>query len=88
MSKKTTLQELIDTLKQHRDELRVKMHLAEMDARDEYDRLSGKIDELSSQFQPVQHAVSESADNVIAALLLAGEEMKNGFVRVAKSLKE
>ncbi len=88
MSERITLQELIDTLKQHRDELRVKMHLAEMDAKDEYERLSCKMDELSSQYQPVKDAVSESADNVIAALLLAAEEMKNGFVRVAKSLKE
>ena len=88
MSDKTALQETIDTMKQYRDELKLQMHLAEMDARNEYDRLSGKFDELTSQYQPVKDAVSESANNVTAALLLAAEEIKNGFVRVARSLKD
>ncbi len=84
---KGTLQEMMDYLKQQRDELQLQMHLAEMDAKDEYERLSGKFDELTSQYQPVKDAVSESTDNVVAALTLAAEEMKNGFFRVAKSIK-
>lgn len=87
MSDKNVLQELIDGLKQTRDELKLQMHLAEMEARDEYDRLSGNFDELTSQFQPLKDAVGDTADNVIAALTLAAEEMKSGFLRVAKSLR-
>jgi hypothetical protein len=87
MSQKNKLQELIDLVKQQRDELKLKIHLAEMDARDEYDRLSNKVDELANQYQPVKEAAEESTKNVVAALLLAAEEMKNGFFRVAKSLK-
>lgn len=82
------LESLISTLKEERDALKVKVHLAEMEAKDEYDRLSGKIDELSTQYAPVKQAVSESADSVIAALALAAGELKNGFERVRDAIKE
>ena len=85
---KDDLAEIMGSLKQERDELRLKMHLAEMEAKDEYDRLSGKFDELSDQYDPVRDAVEETADNVFAALKLAAEEMKNGFLRVRKAVKE
>lgn len=62
------LAELISTLKQHRDELKVKLHLAGMDAREEYDRLSRNIDELTDQYEPVRKAAMETGSNVISAL--------------------
>lgn len=82
------LESLISTLKQERDALKLKVHLAEMEAKDEFERLSGKIDELSTQYDPVKQAVSESADSVIAALSLAAGEMKNGFQRVKDAIKD
>ncbi len=87
-SQQDTVGELITTLKQQRDELRLKMHLAEMEAREEYDRLSGKIDELADQYEPVSKAVGESADNVFNALKLAAEEMQAGVLRVWKAVQD
>ena len=82
------LESLISALKQERDALKVKMHLAGMEAKEEYERLSGKIDELSTQYDPVKQAVSDSADSVIAALSLAAGEMKNGFQRVRDAIRD
>lgn len=84
----STLKSLMSQLRQERDELKIKMHLAEMEARDEYDRLSGKFDELTSQYAPVKNAVAESAENVVAALSLAAGELKNGFQLVRKSISD
>ena len=84
----STLKNLMTHLRQERDELKVKVHLAEMEAKDEYDRLSGKFDELTSQYAPVKNAVAESAENVVAALSLAAGELKNGFQRVRKSIAD
>ncbi len=85
---RSAVEALIKALKQERDELKLKMHLASMDAKSEYDRLSAKIDELNGQYEPVSSAVGETADNVFAALKLAGEEMKSGFHRVRKAIRE
>ncbi|MCR9293397.1 MAG: hypothetical protein NXI32_11805 [bacterium] len=85
---KSTLDSLVDLLKQERDELRLKMHLAEMDARDEYDRLSGKVDQLSDQFEPVKNALDETGKGIYAALGLLADELKVGFDRVRKAVIE
>ncbi|HIE95889.1 MAG: hypothetical protein ABGZ23_07090 [Fuerstiella sp.] len=82
------LESLMSHLRQERDELKLKVHLAEMEAKEEYDRLSGKLDELTVQYNPVKNAVADSAENVIAALSLAAGEMKNGFQKIRKAITE
>jgi len=84
----SSLEALIKRLTEERDALRVQMHLASMDAKDEYERISSKIDELTHQYQPVKDSVEESADNVFAALGLVADELWVGFERVRKSLRE
>ncbi len=87
MSNRDALPELISTLKQQRDELQLHMHLAKSEAKQEFERLTDRINELTDQYEPVRKATAETADNVIAALTLAAEEMKAGFERVRKSLE-
>lgn len=87
MSERDALSELITSLKQQRDELKLHMHLAGAEAKQEYDRLNGKIAELSDQYEPARQAAGEAATNVFAALKLAADEFKVGFERIAKSLK-
>ena len=85
---KSSLDKLVSEVKQQRDELKLQMHLASMEAKDEYERLSGKYDELSEQYDPVSNAVEETAENLIAALGLAAGELKHGFQRVRKAITE
>lgn len=87
MSESDTLAEIISSLKQQRDELRLRMHLAGAETKQEYERLTGKITELTDQYEPTRQAAGETASNVLAALKLAAEEIKAGYDRVAKSLK-
>ena len=85
---KNALEETISKLKQERDELKLQMHLASMDAKDEYDRISNKVDDLTEQFEPVSNAVEETAENVFTALGMAAEELKIGFGRVRKAITD
>jgi chromosome segregation ATPase len=85
---KSQLDELITKLKQERDELKLQMHLASMDAKDEYERVSGKVDELADQYEPVKNAVEDTAENVFSALGLVADELKLGFERVRKVISE
>ena len=54
---KSSLDDVVSKLKQERDELKLQMHLASMEAKDEYERISGQVDELSGQYEPVKDAV-------------------------------
>ena len=85
---KSSLDQLLSNLKQERDELKLKMHLASMDAKDEYNRLVDKCDQLSKEYEPVSKAVEDTTENVFSALGMVAEELKIGFDRVRNAINE
>ena len=87
MSKtRKVLDDLILKLKQQRDELRVRMHLAKAEARDEWDSLDRRFTKLMDDYKPARDATGQAAANVWAALELAGEEILHGFNQIRKAL--
>lgn len=80
------IQELIQSLRQQRDELSVKVNLAGKEARDEIARLDEKLSHLCSKYEPVKDAVGETTDDVWDALKHLGREIGEGFTRVGKAL--
>ena len=86
--KQSALEEIISKLKQERDQLKLQMHLASMEAKEDYDRISRKVDEVSAQYDPLKDAVEETADNVFSALGLVADELKVGYQRVRKAISD
>ncbi len=84
--KKQSVEALISKLKQERDELALKIHLGKAELKDEWDVVQQKLDQLSHRFQPLKHAVAESSEDVWESLKLVGDEIKEGFQRIRKSL--
>lgn len=84
---KTFLRELISDLKQQRDHLRVKVHLGSVEVKDEFEKLDDKLSQLNHRFDPLKDAVGETAEDVWDSLKLFGSEIKDGFVRIRKSLQ-
>ena len=82
------LDELVNTVRKERDELKLQIHLASLDAKDEYERLSKKCDRLADEYQPVTEAVEKTADNVVSALGMVADELKFGFQRVRQAISE
>lgn len=80
------IHELISGLKQQRDELAVKIHLASAEAKDEWNRLDDKVYQLTQRFDPLKQAVGETAEDLWVSLKLLGEEIQHGFERIRKSL--
>lgn len=59
MTLKQELSPVIDELSQLRDEIRVRLHLGGLDARDEWYHLEKRLDEVE---QAVERAAGEAAD--------------------------
>ncbi|MEW6134010.1 MAG: hypothetical protein AB1591_12765 [Pseudomonadota bacterium] len=78
------LKKLEDAVIQQRDELRVKMHLAKADARDEWEKLESKWAEVQTKFAEVKKAASESSGNIEAAARLLADELLKGYERIRK----
>jgi vacuolar-type H+-ATPase subunit D/Vma8 len=74
--------DLIDDLKQQRDELRVQINLASKEAKQEWHELEGKMEKFSAEAK-----LAQTGSGVSAALSLLGNEIKLGYQRVREALK-
>ncbi len=83
---RSRLAELISSLKRQRDELAVQVHLGKAEAKDEWDKLNAKLEELTKDYEPLKDAVEATGANVFDALKLVAGEVQDGFERIRKTL--
>jgi len=81
---KKRINDMINDLKQERDELRVKLQLAKMEAGDEWKKLEAKLVKLEAKAKELGSATADASQDVGAAAKLLGEEIRNGFKKIAK----
>jgi vacuolar-type H+-ATPase subunit D/Vma8 len=75
--------ELVADLKQKRDELRLKIHLASKEAQEEWQELEEKMQEFSSRAE-----LGKTSEGIGDALGKVGEELKLGYQRIRNAIKE
>jgi len=80
------LRDMLEKLEQERDELKVRAHLGKAEAREEWEKLEGRIAELRSRVDRAGDEAGDVMEDVGAAAKLLGEEIREGFARIRKSL--
>ena len=80
------LQQMVASLKQQRDELNLKLHLAKADGRDEWAKLETQWEEVRTKLDITCKEASHTAGAVASALELALDEIKKGYERIRRSL--
>ena len=78
--------EMLDGLKQVRDELQLQIHLAAAEAKDEWAEQEEKFEELEHKIKAIGAEAGEASEDVLEALKLVGEEIKSGYDRIRKHL--
>jgi hypothetical protein len=76
-------EEILNDLKQRRDQLRVRMHLATRELQDEWEELETKMTDFSRRAR-----LKETGDEVGKALGLLGKELKAGYQRIHRAMKD
>ena len=84
--KPENMDEVIEELRQVRDELRVQMHLAAAEARDEWEELEKKWGHFSAHAEQIGEATGEAAEEIGEALSLVSEELRRGYRKIRKVL--
>ena len=81
--------EMLDELKQKRDELRVQMNLASKEVKDEWDDLEDKMDEFSAKAKQfaAEAKLKETGSGLGDALGKLGHEIKLGYERIRDAVK-
>jgi hypothetical protein len=78
------IERLVRRLEQQRDELRLKMHLAKADGRDEWNRLERQWEEVRPRVAQAGAVLGDTTRQVGSALKLALEEIGRGYDRLRK----
>ena len=79
-------QELTEILKHQRDEIALKVHLAGMDAKDEWEKAEKKWDQFSPKANEIFDDAKETSDDLIEAAKVIGEELKLAYTRIKERL--
>lgn len=84
------VEELVEELKQKRDELRVQMHLASKELKEEWDDLEKKMDEFSGKAKQFSDdaQLRETGSGLGEALGKLGHEIKLGYERIRDAIKD
>ena len=82
--------DLLEELKQKRDELRVRIHLASQEVKEEWDDLEKKMDHFAGEAKQFADdaKLKETGSGVGEALGKLGHELKLGYERIRDAIRD
>ena len=84
------VEEMLEDLKQKRDEIRVQLHLASKEVKEEWEELEEKMDEFSGKAKQFASdaKLKETGSGLGEALDNLGHELKLGYERIRDAIKD
>ena len=80
------LDELLEKLKQRRDELNLQLHLGKAEAKDLWQQTEEKWQRLRDQLEQIDNETGDVAKDVGATAMLVADEIRQGYERLRKLL--
>ena len=88
MSIKTEFDNLLEKLKSERDEIKLKLHLASLEAKEEFEEADKHWDTLKNKAAEIADDSKETSEEFIAKAKIVGEELKDAYNRISKRLAD
>ena len=88
MSIKNEFDNLLEKLKSERDELKLKLHLASLEAKEEFEEAEKNWNTLKIKAAEIADDSKETSEEFIAKAKIVGEELKDAYSRISKRLSE
>lgn len=85
---KEELNKVIEKLKRERDEVNVKIHLASMDAKQEFEDAEKKWVEVKAKAAQIADSAEDVTEEFVAKTKGVGEELKETYKRISKRLSK
>ena len=84
------IDEIIEELKQKRDEIRVQINLASKEIKDEWEELEEKMEDFSGKAKQFSDdaKLKETGSGIGDALGQLGGELKRGYERIREAIKD
>jgi hypothetical protein len=88
MSIKQDFENLLDKLQVERDEIKLKLHLASMEAKEEFDEAEKQWGQLKIKASEIADESVETSEDYINKAKIVGEELKRAYNRIATRLSD
>ena len=88
MEMKEEFNKLIEKLKMERDGAKLKIHLASMDAKKEFEEAEKQWGQVKIKASEIADDAVETSEEFIAKSKVVGEELKETYKRISKRLSE
>jgi hypothetical protein len=85
---KEEFNKLIEKLKSERDEINLKIHLASMDAKTEFEEAEKKWLQMKAKAAEITDDAVGTSEELIAKAKIVGEELKETYNRIANRLSK
>ncbi|WP_372883305.1 hypothetical protein [Psychromonas sp.] len=85
---KEDFNKLVDKLKVQRDELKLKVHLGSMEAKEEFEAAEKKWHQVKTKASEIADDAVETSEEYIDKAKVVGDELKEAYSRIAKRLKK
>jgi hypothetical protein len=88
MSIKEDFENLLDKLQVERDEINLKLHLASMEAKQEFEEAEKQWSRLKTKAAEIADESVETSEEFITKAKVVGEELKDTYYRIGKRLAD
>ncbi|MGR9115271.1 MAG: hypothetical protein ACU85E_05860 [Gammaproteobacteria bacterium] len=88
MDLKQELDKFADGLEQLRDEVKVQLHLASLESKQEWDKAERLWDQFRAQFDQVANETKGNTDDMVKKAKIVGEELKSTYQRIKDRMSD
>jgi hypothetical protein len=81
------LEQLTQTIKTERDEIRVRLHLLKAEGKDEWDKVERKWHHLEPKLKQIRESVAESGREIGAATVVLAEEIGDAYRHLRDTMR-
>ncbi|WP_020157646.1 MULTISPECIES: hypothetical protein [Methylobacter] len=88
MALKEDFENLLESLKTERDEIKLKLHLGSMEARDEFENVEKNWNAFTRKAADISDDTVETSEEFIEKTKIVGEELKATYDRIRARLSK
>lgn len=88
MSVKDDFEDLLNKLQTQRDEINLKLHLASMEAKQEFEEAEQEWQQLKAKAADIADDSVETSEDFISKTKIVAEELKEAYYRISKRLSD
>lgn len=86
MNVQEEFKELMDNLTKQRDEISLKLHLAGMEAKEEWEKAEKNWDKFSAKANQIYDDTAETTEELVDAAKVIGDELSQAYQRIKNRL--